>query len=329
MLAAIYSALPPGAKLQDQRFMLVGLRVHAWHSLFVPVMLHALSRGAADAAPLSFPPIPTHHLFIPRPPALPLRPAQVGETPRLTAIAELLEEAVQRESGKGTVLEARKAIHLVDAQARVAGLWPFVVVAKMVQRVFLTVVSCVPGHACAPASHRTQQPVAPVPHRRAWWCGTDTTPSTWQTTSCPMPRQVVLPAPTLVSWDAMQPSRAAPEHAPCSVPDAMPPCLAPALQDRPVCGPSLLDAVQAIKPTVLIGLSDKAPPHAFTKEVRPAGCPSPRQTSSILAAPSSAALVPRFDYNPRHSIQPCPASPINPSSPARCWRDCWRAASAP
>jgi len=41
---------------------------------------------------------------------------QVGESPRLTAIAELLEEAVQREHGRGTVLEARKNIFLVDSK---------------------------------------------------------------------------------------------------------------------------------------------------------------------------------------------------------------------
>ena len=40
----------------------------------------------------------------------------VGESPRLTAIAELLEEAVQREHGRGTVLEARKNIYMVDKQ---------------------------------------------------------------------------------------------------------------------------------------------------------------------------------------------------------------------
>lgn len=44
--------------------------------------------------------------------------AQVGESPRLTAIAELLEEAVQREQGRGTVLEARKNIFVVDKQVR-------------------------------------------------------------------------------------------------------------------------------------------------------------------------------------------------------------------
>ena len=40
----------------------------------------------------------------------------MGESPRLTAIAELLEEAVQREDGRGTVLDARKTIHLVDSK---------------------------------------------------------------------------------------------------------------------------------------------------------------------------------------------------------------------
>ncbi len=48
--------------------------------------------------------------------------SQVGETPRLTAIAELLEEAVQREQGRGTVLEARKHIHLVDTEVSVGQL---------------------------------------------------------------------------------------------------------------------------------------------------------------------------------------------------------------
>ena len=50
-------------------------------------------------------------------PLQPLATVQVGESPRLTAIAELLEEAVQREDGRGTVLEARKIIHLVDSKA--------------------------------------------------------------------------------------------------------------------------------------------------------------------------------------------------------------------
>lgn len=39
----------------------------------------------------------------------------VGETPVLTAIAELLEEAIQRETRGGTVLEVRKNIHIVDS----------------------------------------------------------------------------------------------------------------------------------------------------------------------------------------------------------------------
>ena len=40
----------------------------------------------------------------------------MGESPRLAAVAEVLEEAVQRESGRGTVLEARKNISLVGGQ---------------------------------------------------------------------------------------------------------------------------------------------------------------------------------------------------------------------
>ena len=40
----------------------------------------------------------------------------VGESPVLTAIAELMEEAIQRETRVGTVLEVRKAIHLVDSK---------------------------------------------------------------------------------------------------------------------------------------------------------------------------------------------------------------------
>jgi len=38
-------------------------------------------------------------------------------------------------------------------------------------------------------------------------------------------------------------------------------------QDRAPCD-SLLEAVRQIKPTVLIGLSDDVPPHAFDREVR-------------------------------------------------------------
>lgn len=62
----------------------------------------------------SRPPTPPH----PTPPRPARLAVQVGETPRLTAIAELLEEAVQREQGRGTVLEARKHIHLVDSEVR-------------------------------------------------------------------------------------------------------------------------------------------------------------------------------------------------------------------
>jgi malate dehydrogenase (oxaloacetate-decarboxylating)(NADP+) len=40
----------------------------------------------------------------------------VGESPVLTTVAELLEEAIQRESRVGTVLEARKSIYLVDSK---------------------------------------------------------------------------------------------------------------------------------------------------------------------------------------------------------------------
>lgn len=50
------------------------------------------------------------------PPTLPPVGHQVGESPRLTAIAELLEEAVQREHRRGTVIEARKILHLVDKE---------------------------------------------------------------------------------------------------------------------------------------------------------------------------------------------------------------------
>jgi hypothetical protein len=48
---------------------------------------------------------------------------QVGESPVLTAIAEHIEEAIQRESRVGTVLEARAKIWLVDS--KVWGGWIF------------------------------------------------------------------------------------------------------------------------------------------------------------------------------------------------------------
>lgn len=49
-------------------------------------------------------------------PAVPCSaPVQVGEGPQLTAVAELLEETIQRESRKMTVWEARERIFLVDS----------------------------------------------------------------------------------------------------------------------------------------------------------------------------------------------------------------------
>jgi malate dehydrogenase (oxaloacetate-decarboxylating)(NADP+) len=98
----------------------------------------------------------------------------VGDSPALAAVAELLEEAVQRESRAGTVLEARRAIHLVDARGLV-----------------------VRGRADAEelADH-----------------------------------------------------------------------VLPYIQDAPEC-PDLVSTLRQVKPTVLIGLSDGAPPWAFTREV--------------------------------------------------------------
>ena len=46
-----------------------------------------------------------------------------------------------------------------------------------------------------------------------------------------------------------------------------PAAAAAAAQERPPCGSTLLEAVQQLRPTVLIGLSDGPPPHAFTQEV--------------------------------------------------------------
>lgn len=45
----------------------------------------------------------------------------------------------------------------------------------------------------------------------------------------------------------------------------------PYAQERPPAA-TLLEAVQAAQPTVLIGLSDGDPPHAFSKEVRLLAC---------------------------------------------------------
>ncbi|PSC71621.1 NADP-dependent malic enzyme [Micractinium conductrix] len=98
----------------------------------------------------------------------------VGESPRLTAIAELLEEAIQREHGRGTVLEARKNIFLVDKEGLV------------VRDRF-------------DAEHLEDHKL-------------------------------------------------------------------PYTQERPPCA-SFAEAVRQIKPTVLIGLSDEVPPHAFDREV--------------------------------------------------------------
>ncbi|KAL4457781.1 hypothetical protein ABPG75_012646 [Micractinium tetrahymenae] len=98
----------------------------------------------------------------------------VGESPRLTAIAEMLEEAVQREHGRGTVLEARKNIFLVDSKGLVV-------------------------RDRSDAEHLEDHKL-------------------------------------------------------------------PYAQERATCD-SLLEAVKQIQPTVLIGLSDEAPPHAFGKEV--------------------------------------------------------------
>lgn len=109
----------------------------------------------------------------------------VGESPRLTAVAELLEEAMQREHGRGTVLEARKNIFLVDAQG-------------------------------------------------------------------------------LVVRDRFDAEELEDHKLPYA-------------QERPEC-PSLAEAVRQIQPTVLIGLSDEVPPHAFSHEVCEAlvaGCERP------------------------------------------------------
>lgn len=52
-------------------------------------------------------------------PSFPCPCLQVGEGPQLTAIAELLEETIQRESRKMTVWEARERIFLVDTNGLV------------------------------------------------------------------------------------------------------------------------------------------------------------------------------------------------------------------
>ena len=98
----------------------------------------------------------------------------VGESAALTAVAEMIEDAIQRESRGGTVLEARQAIHVFDSKGLI-----------------------VRGRADAEdlADHKL-----------------------------------------------------------------------PYIQDAAECS-DLLTAVKDIKPTVIIGLSDGAPPFAFTQEV--------------------------------------------------------------
>lgn len=127
-LAAIYSALPiMGGSLREQKYMLVGPRCR-W---LPPPCSMAGPPSTARQPPSGTggwqphrplprsPSRPPHHRALA--PTAPGPALQVGESPRLTAIAEMLEEAVQREHGRGTVLEARKNIFLVDSKARGGG----------------------------------------------------------------------------------------------------------------------------------------------------------------------------------------------------------------
>lgn len=98
----------------------------------------------------------------------------VGESAVLTTVAEMIEDAIQRDSRVGTVLEARQAIHLVDSKGLVV---------------------------------RSRADAEDLEDHKL-----------------------------------------------------------PYIQDGAEC-PDLLSVVKQVKPTVLIGLSDGAPPHAFTKEV--------------------------------------------------------------
>ena len=98
----------------------------------------------------------------------------VGESAALCTVAELIEDAIQRDSRGGTVLEARQAIHLVDTKGLVV---------------------------------RSRADAEDLEDHKL-----------------------------------------------------------PYIQDIAEC-PDLLSAIRHIKPTVLIGLSDGAPPHAFTKEI--------------------------------------------------------------
>ena len=157
----------------------------------------------------------------------------VGESPRLGAIAETLEEAVQRESGRGTVLEARKALHLVDAQARGSrggdgGCWTGAGAAGGLRWLW--------ADPAAPRQTANARCTCTfIPHcRRA-----------------PGQGLVVRDRPDAETLDDYK---------------------LPYAQDRPPCAPGLLAAIKETQPTVLIGLSDDAPPHAFGQDVIQALC---------------------------------------------------------
>lgn len=153
----------------------------------------------------------------------------VGESPALTCVAELLEEAIQRESRAGTVLEARKHIYLVDSKGLVV---------------------------------RGRQD-----------------------------------AEELADW------------------------MLPYIQDEAAC-PDLLSAVKHVKPTVLIGLSEGAPTHAFTQEVlqtmaataeRPIVLPmslhapdGTQESGEVTAADAYAWTAGRCLFADRHTTTPVP-----------------------
>jgi malate dehydrogenase (oxaloacetate-decarboxylating)(NADP+) len=100
----------------------------------------------------------------------------VGESAALCTVAELIEDAIQRDSRGGTVLEARQAIHLVDSKGLVV-------------------------RSRADAEDLEDHKLPYIQDMNAAEC------------------------------------------------------------------PDLLSAIKQVKPTVLIGLSDGTPPHAFTKEI--------------------------------------------------------------
>lgn len=214
VLAAIYAALPAGASLQDQRFLLVS------QGAFPPQLFCLSCSCTPAAATLPSPPWPAAHAGRRTPPLL----RQVGETPRLTAIAELLEEAIQREHGRGTVLEARRILHLMDSQGLV-----------------------VRDRADADELADHKLPYAKV---------------------SPIIECVLVWGPMVACRRKRGAAAlAGRQRADQTVPSPLKPALTRTLQDEPPCA-SLLEAVRTIKPTVLIGLSDKTPPHAFGKEVR-------------------------------------------------------------